>query len=81
MKLTKMTASTLVHPTKTIIDAAYHLLKGIELNYVLQAVFADKVLEKFFGQTPQRIWGNFYIDIGDVAVGHKNFILHNLLKK
>ena len=48
MKLTKMTASAFIITKKTNIDAAYHLLAEIKFSYVLQAIIADEVLEKFF---------------------------------
>ena len=43
-------------------------------------VFADEVLEKFFGKTRMRVGGNFYIDVVDVIASAKNTILHALLK-
>ena len=80
MKLTKMTASAVITTTKTNIEAATFLLSEMNFKYVLQAVFADEALEKFFGQTRQRSGGNFYIDVGDVMAAAKTFNLHNLLK-
>ena len=80
MKLTKMTASAFITTTKTNIEAATFLLSEMNFKYVLQAVFADEALEKFFGQTRQRSGGNFYIDVGDVMAAAKTFNLHNLLK-
>ena len=80
MKLTKMTASAFITTTKTNIEAASFLLSEMNFKYVLQAVFADELLEKFFGQTRQRTGGNFYIDVGDVMAAAKTFNCHNLLK-
>ena len=80
MKLTKMTASAFITTTKTNIEAATFLLSEMNFKYILQAVFADEALEKFFGQTRQRSGGNFYIDVGDVMAAAKTFNLHNLLK-
>ena len=37
-------------------------------------------VEKFFGQTRQRMSGNFYIDIVDVMAVAKMQVLHQLLK-
>ena len=58
------TASAFIITTNRNIDAVYHLVTEIKFKYVLQAIFADEVLEKFFGQTQERIGGNLYIDIG-----------------
>ena len=52
----------------------------MNFKYVLQAVFVDEVLEKFFGQTRQRTGGNFYINIGEFMASAKTFNWHNLLK-
>ena len=52
---------------------------GETVQLRLQAVFADEVLEKFFGQTRQRSGGNFYFDLGDVAAA-KTVNFQNLLK-
>ena len=80
MKLTKITASAFIITKKTNIDAAYHLLAEMKFSYVLQAIFADEVLEKFFSQTWQRIGGNFYIDIGDITAVAKIVNIHNPVK-
>ena len=57
MKLTKMTVSAFIITKKTNIDAAYHLLAEIKFSYVLQAIFSDEVLEKFFRPEMAENWG------------------------
>ena len=39
---------------------------------MLPGVFADEVLEKFFGKTRMNIGGNFYIDVVDIIASAKN---------
>lgn len=80
LKLTKQTASAFIVTTKSNIDAAIYLLTEMKFDFVLPAIFADEVLEKFFGQARQRSGGNFYIDIVDITAAAKTVNLHNLLK-
>ena len=54
-----MTASAFIITTKMNIDAAYHLLIEMKFSYALQAIFADEVLKKFFGERWQRIGVTF----------------------
>ena len=75
-----MTSSAFISTIGTNIKAGLFLLSEMNFKYVSQAVFADEVLEKFFGQRRQRSGGNFYIDIGDVMASAKAFNLHNLLR-
>ena len=51
LKLTKMTSEAFVVSTKTNIEAANLLLSEKGFEYVLPAIWADELLEKFFGQT------------------------------
>ena len=80
LKLTKATASAFITSTKSNIEAATYLLTEKGFEYVLPGVFADEVLEKFFGKTRMRVGGNFYIDVVDVIASAKNTNLHALLK-
>ena len=66
LKLTKQTSSAFIVTTKSNIDAANYLLTEMKFNYVLPSIFAEEVLEKFFGIARQRCGGNFYIDIVDI---------------
>ena len=52
----------------------------IKFSYVLQAVFADEVLKKFFGQKQRKSGDNFDIEIRDVTAAAKIVNLPNLLK-
>ena len=79
-KLTKQTAEALVPSTRANIEAAEWLLTQYNFTYVLCGVFADKALEKFFGQARQRNGGNFYIDIVDIKGAAETKNLHPLLK-
>ena len=80
MELTKMTASTFIITTSMGIGATYHLLTEMKFSYVLQAIFPDEILKKFFCQSWLKIWGNFHIDIVDITAAAKTDNLHNLLK-
>ena len=80
LKLTKMTSSAFVASTKCNIEAATELLTVWEFEYVLPAICADELLEKFFGQARMRHAGNFYIDIVDVTAASRVLNLHNLLR-
>ena len=66
--------------TKNALSAANHLLQNYDFQYVLPAVFPQNPLEKAFGQTRQRIGGNFYIDINDVISAAKAQRLHQFIK-
>ena len=66
-KLTKFTASVFVVTTKNVISATNYLLRNYDFQYVLPAAFSQNPFEKFFGQTRQRIGGNFYIDINVIS--------------
>ena len=78
-KLTKPTGNAFITSTKFNMEAATFLLTEKNFEYVLPAIFADKVLEKFFGKTRQRNGGNFYIDVVDVLSAAKVTNLHTLL--
>ena len=80
LKLTKQTGTAFVVSTKTNILAATYLLENENFDYVLPAVNADEVLEKFFGIARMRNRGNFYIDQVDILAAAKVFNLHSLLK-
>ena len=80
LKLTRATADAFITSTKTNIEAATYLLTEKGFDYVLPAIFADEVLEKFFGKVRMRVGGNFYIDIVDVIASAKVTNLHALLK-
>ena len=80
IKLTKATASAFITSTKSNIEAATYLLTEKGFVYMLPGVFADEVLEKFFGKTTMRVGGTFYIDVVDVIAFAKNTNLHALLK-
>ena len=79
-KLTKQTAEALVLSTRANIEAAEWLLTQDNFTYVLPGVFADEVLEKFFGQAKQRNGNNFYIYIVDIKAAAETKNLHALLK-
>ena len=80
LKLTKATADAFNTSTKTNIEAATYLFTEKGFQYVLPDVFADEVIEKFFGKTRMRVGGNVYIDIVGVIASAKNTNLHALLK-
>ena len=77
-KLTKSTGNAFITSTKFNIEAATFRLTEKNFEYVLPAIFADEVLEKFFGKTRQRNGGNFYIDVVDVLASAKVTNLHIL---
>ena len=77
--LTSPTGQAFVITTDTNILAAQHLLTEHKFDYVLPAVMSSDPAEKFFGQTRQRMSGNFYIDIVDVMAVAKMQVLHQLL--
>ena len=80
LKLTKSTSSAFIISTKSIVEAATVLLTTEGFQYVLPAVFADEVLEKFFGNTRMRFSGNFYIDYVDIVASARVVNLHAMLK-
>ena len=80
LKLTKSTSSAFIVSTRSNVEAATLLLTTEKFNYVLPAVFADEVLEKFFGNTRMRFSGNFYIDYVDVIASARVVNLHAMLK-
>ena len=61
-------------------QTAEWLLIQHNFTYVLPGVFADKALEKFFGQARQRNGVNFYIDIVGIKAAAETKNLHALLK-
>ena len=67
LKLTKMTSNAFIISTKTNIDASKFLLSEKGFQYVLPAIWADELLEKF------------YIDVVDVKAAAKVLNLHNLV--
>ena len=79
-KLTKFTASAFVVTTKNAIFASNYLLENFDFQYILPAVFSTNPLEKFFGQSRQRVGGNFDIDVVDVILAAKVQRLHQLIK-
>ena len=80
LKLTKATSEAFLVSTNANIEAAKYLLESKNFDYVLPGIFADEILEKFFGKTRMRNSGNFYIDIVDVIASAKVTNLHALLK-
>ena len=80
LKLTKSTSAAFIVTTRSNIDAATLLLTTEKFQYVLPAIFADEVLEKFFGNTRMRFSGNFYIDYVDVIASARVVNLHAMLK-
>ena len=80
LKLTKQTSAAFITTTKTNIEAATYLLTEQHFQYVLPGIFADEILEMFFGKARMRVGGNFYIDLVDVIASAKVTNLHALLK-
>ena len=75
-KLTKFTATAFDVSTRNSIAVANHNFK-----YLLPgAVLSTNPLEKFFGQSRQRIGSNFYIDVLDITAAAKVQRLHQLIK-
>lgn len=67
-------------PARPNTQAAELLLTRHNFIHVLPGVFADEVLEKFFGQDRQRNGGNFYTGIVDITAAAETKNLHALLK-
>ena len=76
----KFTAFTFVVTTKNAIFASNYLLENFDFQYILPAVFSTNPLENVFGQSRQRVGGNFYINVVDVISAAKVQRLHQLIK-
>ena len=79
-KMTQFTADAFIVTTTNVISAAEYLLKDLNFQYVLPAVFSQDPEEKFFGQARQRSGGKFYIDITDVVAAGRTQQMHQLIK-
>ena len=75
-----MTSHAFAVSTKTNIEASKFLLTEKGFDYILPAIWADKILEKLFGQARQRYSGSFYIDIVDMIATANVLNLHNFLE-
>ena len=79
-KLTKDTGNAFPITTKSNVLASKKLIESHCFEYVLPAIYSQNPIEMFFGQSRQRVGGNFYIDIGDVIASAKAQHLHQLFK-
>ena len=77
MEIDQVHCITFVLTTKNAIVASNHLSENVDFQYVLPAVFSMNPPEKYFGQSIQRVGGNYYIDVIAVAKLQR---LHILVK-